>query len=96
MNDVFLKNIKIRTDFTVKKIERKLFLASLKGIMTVKYTIPRVKIGKLKSDYREDTRFLKNLTDKLKEKGYDVWIDNNDLAHYHVLYVSIKTQEKVY
>ena len=96
MNDVFLKNIKIRTDFTVKKIERKLFLASLKGIMTVKYTIPRVKIGALKKDYREDTRFLKNLTDKLKEKGYDVWIDNNDLAHYHVLYVSIKTQEKVY
>lgn len=87
--EIFLKNIEIRLNYIVKKIEYKLFLASMKGKMTVKYLVPREKIGKLVNNYREDTRFLQSLVFALETKGYDVFIDNDDLAHYHVVYVSI-------
>lgn len=88
--NIFLKNIKMKLDYTIKKIEYKLFLASAKGKMTIKYLVPRVKIGSSIHNYREDTRFLDSLVSSLESKGYDVWVDNNDLAHYHVVYISIK------
>lgn len=84
-----LKNIEIRLNYTVKKIEYKLFLATMKGKMTIKYLVPREKIGKMAYNYREDTRFLQSLVFTLEEKGYNVWVDNDDLAHYHVVYISI-------
>ncbi|HIE4351878.1 hypothetical protein RYE12_16965 [Clostridioides difficile] len=74
--------------YTIKKIEFKLFRGSMKGKGTIKYKIERTRIGKLKGDYREDTRYLNNIVKVLESKGYGVFVDNNDLTYYHVLYVS--------
>jgi len=85
--DTLIKNVNIKEDFVLKKIEWKLFVASKRGKRTIKYLIPRVKIGSTKFNYREDTTFLNNIIKKIQEKGYIVMLDDYDLAHYHVIYV---------
>ncbi|EQF23652.1 hypothetical protein QEW_3280 [Clostridioides difficile CD160] len=60
----------------------------MKGKGTIEYKIERTRIGKLKRDYREDTRYLNNIVKVLESKGFSVFVDNNDLTYYHVLYVS--------
>lgn len=87
-NKLLSRNINIRMDYILRKINYKLFVASTKGIMTIKYKLKRVKIGSTLCNYKEDTRFLECLVSNIESKGYNVIVDDDDLAHYHVLYIS--------